>query len=84
MNSVKHGMCYSLQLMRRYLMRYLSDLMMAKIFLSAVLHSIASPKYSPGGTMPRMMMLEYEREVLGFYLSEHPASEMKKAAGGEF
>ena len=34
--------------------------------------------------MPRMMMLEYEREVLGFYLSEHPAAEMKKAAGGEF
>ena len=26
--------------------------------LSRVMHSIASPKYSPAGTMPRMMMLE--------------------------
>lgn len=34
--------------------------------------------------MPRLQMLEYEREVLGFYLSEHPALEMKKAAGGNF
>ncbi len=49
-----------------------------------ILQSIASPKYSPGGTMPRLQMLEYEREVLGFYLSEHPALEMKKAAGGNF
>lgn len=40
--------------------------------------TLASPKYSPGGSMSRMMMLEYEREVLGFYLSEHPALEVKK------
>ena len=52
--------------------------------LSEVLRSVASPKYSPGGTMPRMTLLEYEREVLGFYLSEHPAAEVKKAAGGGF
>ncbi|NYF25168.1 DNA polymerase III subunit alpha [Sporosarcina sp. JAI121] len=53
-------------------------------FLSEALRSIASPKYSPGGTMPRMMQLEYEREVLGFYLSEHPAAEVKKNMGGGF
>ncbi|MFS0574868.1 DNA polymerase III subunit alpha [Sporosarcina sp. 179-K 3D1 HS] len=47
-------------------------------FLSSIMTSIASPKYSPGGTMPRMLMLEYEREVLGFYLSEHPALEAKR------
>ena len=52
--------------------------------LSEVMRSVASPKYSPGGTLPRMMLLEYEREVLGFYLSEHPAAEVKKAAGGGF
>ncbi|QNK89733.1 DNA polymerase III subunit alpha [Sporosarcina sp. resist] len=52
--------------------------------LSEVLRSVASPKYSPGGTLPRMTLLEYEREVLGFYLSEHPAAEVKKAAGGGF
>jgi len=46
--------------------------------LLGVMHSVASPKYSPGGTMPRMMLLEYEKEVLGFYLSEHPAAEIKK------
>lgn len=40
--------------------------------------SLANPKYSPGGTMPRMLMLEYEREVLGFYLSDHPALEWKR------
>ncbi|MCG7335503.1 DNA polymerase III subunit alpha [Sporosarcina sp. ACRSM] len=44
--------------------------------------TLASPKYSPGTSMSRMMMLEYEREVLGFYLSEHPALEAKKMDGG--
>ena len=48
------------------------------------MHSIASPKYSPGGSMPRMMLLEYEREVLGFYLSEHPAAEIKKTSAEKF
>ncbi|WHT47729.1 OB-fold nucleic acid binding domain-containing protein [Sporosarcina thermotolerans] len=50
--------------------------------LHDVIYSIAKPKYTPGGTMPRFAMLEYEREVLGFYLSEHPALEMKKNLGG--
>lgn len=40
----------------------------------------AVPKYSPGGTMTRMRLLEFEREVLGFYLSEHPAVEVKKTS----
>ncbi|MEK3933903.1 DNA polymerase III subunit alpha [Sporosarcina sp. FSL W7-1349] len=47
-------------------------------FLSTIMPSLANPKYSPGGTMPRMLMLEYEREVLGFYLSDHPALEWKR------
>lgn len=42
--------------------------------------SIASPKYSPAGDLPHLLKLEYEREVLGFYLSEHPASTIKKNA----
>lgn len=46
--------------------------------LHEIIYSVAKPKYSPGGSMPRFEMLEYEREVLGFYLSEHPALEMKK------
>ena len=46
--------------------------------LHDIIYSVAKPKYSPGGSMPRFAMLEYEREVLGFYLSEHPALEMKK------
>lgn len=50
--------------------------------LQDVIFSIAQPKYTPGGTMPRFAMLEYEREVLGFYLSEHPALELKKKLGG--
>ncbi|MBD7984283.1 exodeoxyribonuclease VII large subunit [Sporosarcina sp. Sa2YVA2] len=51
--------------------------------LHDVIFSIAKPKYSPGGTMPRLAMLEFEREVLGFYLSEHPALEMKKMNTGQ-
>lgn len=46
--------------------------------LHDIIYSVAKPKYSPGGSMPRFEMLEYEREMLGFYLSEHPALEMKK------
>lgn len=46
--------------------------------LREIIYSVAKPKYSPGGSMPRFAMLEYEREMLGFYLSEHPALEMKK------
>lgn len=49
--------------------------------LHEIIYSVAKPKYSPGGSMPRFAMLEYEREVLGFYLSEHPALEMKKTLG---
>lgn len=51
--------------------------------LHDIIFSIAKPKYSPGGTMPRLAMLEFEREVLGFYLSEHPAVEMKKMIAGK-
>ena len=52
--------------------------------LGAIMPTIASPKYTQAGTMPRMIMLEYEREVLGFYLSEHPASELKKQSTEQF
>lgn len=52
--------------------------------LSSVMQSIANPKYTPSSDIPRMKMLEYEREVLGFYLSEHPTVEIKKSLGGTF
>ena len=52
--------------------------------LGPIMPSIASPKYTEAGTMPRMVKLEYEREVLGFYLSEHPASELKKLSTEQF
>jgi DNA polymerase III subunit alpha len=52
--------------------------------LTSIIPSIANPKYTAGGKMPRMIMLEYEREVLGFYLSEHPALQLKKNYEGKF
>ncbi|QUW22704.1 DNA polymerase III subunit alpha [Sporosarcina sp. Marseille-Q4063] len=52
--------------------------------LTSIIPSIANPKYTDGGKMPRMIMLEYEREVLGFYLSEHPALQLKKDYEGKF
>ena len=52
--------------------------------LGPIMPSIASPKYTEAGRMPRMVMLEYEREVLGYYLSEHPASELKKQSTEQF
>ncbi|WP_318614229.1 DNA polymerase III subunit alpha [Sporosarcina sp. YIM B06819] len=42
------------------------------------------PKYSPAESQNRMEILESEKQVLGFYLSDHPATEVKKAAGGGF
>ncbi|WJY27972.1 DNA polymerase III subunit alpha [Sporosarcina trichiuri] len=45
---------------------------------AGMLNGLASPKYSPAGTMPDMQRLDYEKEVLGFYLSEHPAAAFKK------
>ncbi|WP_172371170.1 DNA polymerase III subunit alpha [Sporosarcina jiandibaonis] len=52
--------------------------------LTSIIPSIANPKYTMGGKMPRMIMLEYEHEVLGFYLSEHPALQLKKNYEGKF
>lgn len=45
---------------------------------ASVLQSITSPKYSPGDPLSIMKTLAYEREVLGFYLSEHPTTQVKK------
>ncbi|MET3575943.1 DNA polymerase III subunit alpha [Bhargavaea ullalensis] len=41
-------------------------------------------KYSEGGDLPEALKLRYEREVLGFYLSEHPSARLKQAKPGEF
>ncbi|SIT85059.1 DNA polymerase III subunit alpha [Edaphobacillus lindanitolerans] len=41
-------------------------------------------KYSKAGELPEPLRLQYEREVLGFYLSEHPASGLKQKRPGEF
>lgn len=45
---------------------------------SSLFNSFGSPKYSPGKPISEMTKLEYEREVLGFYLSQHPTAEAKK------
>ncbi len=47
--------------------------------LASIMQSLASPKYSPGEPIPLMKTLAHEREVLGFYLSEHPTTEVKKS-----
>ncbi|MDV6377546.1 DNA polymerase III subunit alpha [Sporosarcina sp. GW1-11] len=36
------------------------------------------PKYTPGGEMDQMTLLSFERDVLGFYLSEHPVEQLKR------
>ncbi|WP_025783768.1 DNA polymerase III subunit alpha [Sporosarcina sp. D27] len=46
--------------------------------LAGLMKGMASPKYSPGGTMSDMQRLDYEKETLGFYLSEHPIASFKK------
>lgn len=46
--------------------------------LSNSMSSLVSPKYTPSTEMPHMKRLEFEREVLGFYMSEHPAMTFKK------
>lgn len=44
----------------------------------SMFHSIANPKYTPAEPMSRMTELTFEREVLGFYLSDYPTVEFKK------
>ena len=46
--------------------------------LAGMMLGMASPKYSPGGTMSTMQRLEYEKETLGFYMSQHPAAAFKE------
>ncbi|GKV66892.1 MULTISPECIES: DNA polymerase III subunit alpha [unclassified Sporosarcina] len=41
------------------------------------------PKYTPGGKMDRMTMLRFERDTLGFYLSEHPVQQLKQQSAAE-
>ncbi len=41
-------------------------------------------KYSKAGELPDSLRLQYEREVLGFYLSEHPSARLKQERPGEF
>ncbi|KOO52706.1 DNA polymerase III subunit epsilon [Viridibacillus arvi] len=36
------------------------------------------PKYANASMMPEKLMLQYEKEVLGFYMSEHPILKLKK------
>lgn len=51
-----------------------SDEAMFQSFIS----SVTSPKYTKSEPLSMMQQLEYEKEVLGFYLSEHPVLELKK------
>lgn len=43
----------------------------------------SQPKYNPGGSMDRLTMLAFERDTLGFYLSEHPVEQLKERYGDE-
>lgn len=36
------------------------------------------PKYADASLMPEKLLLQYEKEVLGFYMSEHPIMKLKK------
>lgn len=36
------------------------------------------PKYADASLMPEKLLLQYEKEVLGFYMSEHPILKLKK------
>lgn len=39
--------------------------------------AFGKPKYSQASIMPEKMKLQFEKEVLGFYLSEHPITRMR-------
>lgn len=40
----------------------------------------SKPKYNPGGSMDRLKTLAFERDTLGFYLSEHPVEQLKEGS----
>ncbi|AQQ52810.1 DNA polymerase III subunit alpha [Planococcus lenghuensis] len=42
------------------------------------------PKYTKASLMPDRVKLEFEKEVLGFYLSEHPLEQEKQKRGRNF
>lgn len=45
--------------------------------------SFGKPKYTETELIPHMSKLQFEREVLGFYLSDHPAVFIKRKLGRE-
>jgi DNA polymerase III subunit alpha len=46
--------------------------------------SFGRQKYSEAGTLPEALKLQYERDTLGFYISEHPAARLKADRNGTF
>ncbi|MFC4409799.1 DNA polymerase III subunit alpha [Chungangia koreensis] len=45
--------------------------------------SFGKPKYTETEPIPHMSKLQFEREVLGFYLSDHPAVYIKRRLGND-
>lgn len=46
--------------------------------------SFGRQKYSDAGALPEALKLQYERDTLGFYISEHPAARLKADPNGSF
>lgn len=46
--------------------------------------SFGRQKYSDAGTLPDALKLQYERDTIGFYVSEHPSAKVKESSPGEF
>lgn len=46
--------------------------------------SFGRQKYSEAGTLPEALKLQYERDTLGFYVSQHPAARLKAQSQGQY
>ena len=49
-----------------------------------ILRSATSPKYADSEPIPKLEQLAFEKDVLGFYVSDHPAFEWKRQLGKSF
>lgn len=50
------------------------------LFTGGQLQFDSKPKYTPAGDLDLLAQLAFERETLGFYLSEHPVEQLKRTA----
>ena len=49
-----------------------------------ILKSATSPKYTDNAPIPKLELLAFEKDVLGLYVSDHPAFEWKKQLGRDY